>query len=359
MLRETAQDAARNALAEYRARRPSAEIVAERRHQVKLAAQEAISNGITSFHDMGEPFELIDLLKKMVDEGNLPLRLNVAIEEPAAELAGQLEKYRMIGYGNGFLTVRMIGEKVLDGALGTHGGWLLEPYADMPGSTGFNVVPVADIRQSAELAIKYGFQMAIQGIGDRAIRELFNIYEDQFKKNPDKKDLRWRIEHCQVIHPDDLPRFKKLGVIASIRGVFATSDAPWGVKRLGKKRAKERGYLYQEYFQSGAVVINGTDPPVEDIDPVANFYSSVTRKLPDGSVFFPEQRLTRQQALESYTINPAYAAFEEKIKGSLSPGKLADITVFSKDLMTIPEEEIPDTEVIYTIIGGVVKYKKN
>ena len=295
MLRETAQDGAREALARYKALRPSNEIEAELREQVRLAGEEAINNGITTFHDMGETFDIIDLLKTMAGEGSLPLRLCVAIQEPARILEEKMALYRMIGYGNNFLTVRAIGEKVLDGALGTHGGWLLEPYSDKPESTGFNVTPIEDIRRSAELAIEHDYQMEIQGIGDRACRELLDIYEDQFTKNPDKKDLRWRIEHCQVIHSDDLPRFKKLGVTASIRGVFATSDGPWVVKRLGEARTRERGYLYQSLFQSGAVVINGTDPPVEDIDPIANFYYSVTRKMADGTIFFPEQRLTRQQ----------------------------------------------------------------
>ena len=140
--------------------------------------------------------------------------------------------------------------------------------------------------------MEHGYQMAIQGIGDRAARELLDIYDRNFRRNPDKKDLRWRIEHCQVIHPDDLPRFAGMGVIASVRGVFATSDGPWVVNRLGQERARERGYQYQTLIQSGAVLVNGTDPPVEDIDPIANFYDTVTRKMADGSVFFPEQRLT-------------------------------------------------------------------
>jgi len=358
MLRETAQDPAREALARFRAQRPPEVIESELREQVKLAAAEAISNGITTFHDMGETFETIDLLKMMAEEGNLPLRLYVAIQEPAEILTEKMSGYRMVGYGDGYLTVRMIGEKVLDGALGTHGGWLLEPYTDMPRSTGFNVTPISDIRRSAELAVQHGYQMAIQGIGDRAVRELLNIYEKNMKDNPDMKDPRWRIEHCQVIHPVDLPRFSNLGVIASVRGIFATSDGPWVVKRLGEGRARERGYQYQTLFKSGAVVVNGTDPPVEDIDPIANFYSSVTRKMNDGTVFYPEQKMTRQQTLESYTINNAYAGFEEDLKGTLTPGKLADITVFSKDLTSIPEDEILSTEVVYTIIGGEIKYER-
>lgn len=359
MLRETAQDPARAGLANYQARRSPEAIEAELRQQVALAGEEAVVNGITTFHDMGEPFEIIDLMKTMAEEGSLPLRLCVAIQEPAEELEKHLADYRMVGYGNHFLTVRAIGEKVLDGALGTHGGWLLEPYTDMPRTSGFNVTPVEDIRRSAELAIEHGFQMEIQGIGDRAARELLDIYEENFDANPEKSDLRWRIEHCQVIHPNDIPRFKQLGVTASVRGIFATSDGPWVVDRLGFQRAKKRGYPNQTLFQSGALVINGTDPPVEDIDPIANFYASVTRIMNNGKVFFPEQRMTRMQALETYTTNPAYAAFEEDLKGSLTPGKLADITVLSKDILTIPEDEILSTEVLYTIIGGDVKYKKD
>jgi predicted amidohydrolase YtcJ len=169
--------------------------------------------------------------------------------------------------------------------------------------------------------------------------------------------LRWRIEHCQVIHPADLIRFAKLNVIASVRGVFATSDGPWVVQRLGAQRARERGYLYRTLMDSGITVINGTDPPVEGISPIENFYRSITREMENGELFFPDQCLTRQQALETYTVNNAYAAFEENIKGSLVAGKLADITVFSQDIMTVPEEDILDTEIAYTIIGGRIVYQ--
>ncbi|MGD9146496.1 MAG: amidohydrolase family protein, partial [Anaerolineae bacterium] len=220
------------------------------------------------------------------------------------------------------------------------------------------VTPVPEIWRSAQLAVQHGYQMAIQGIGDRAIRELLDIYTAAFGQDPGGRDRRWRIEHCQVIHPDDLLRFAELGIIASVRGVFATSDGPWVVDRLGEERVRERGYPYQTLIQSGVVLVNGTDPPVEDIDPVANFYCTVSRRMADGSVFGPEQRLTRQQALASYTVNNAYAAFEEEIKGSLTPGKLADITVLSRDIMTIPEDEILSAKVVYTIVGGEIKYQK-
>ena len=233
MLREAAQDAARAALAMHLSKRPADVIDAERRLQVKLAAEEAIANGITTFHDMGETFSTIDLYRKMANEGNLPLRLYVCVQERSEAMKGKLADYRMIGCGNNHLTVRAIGEKVLDGALGVRGGWLLEPYADMPDRSGYNVVPLEDIRHSAELAVQNGYQMAIQGIGDRAVRELLDIYERNFRSKPGQNDFRWRIEHCQVIHPADLTRFAKLNVIASVRGVFATSDGPWVAKKAG------------------------------------------------------------------------------------------------------------------------------
>ncbi len=357
MLREGSADPARQALADYQAERTPEEIDRVSHHQVALAAEDALKNGITSFHDTGSSFETLDLLKTMADEGNLPLRLYMAIQETAQDMEDKLDTYRLVGYGGGYLTIRTIGEKVLDGALGTHGGWLLEPYNDLPRSSGFEVTPVTEIEASAALAIEHDYQMAIQGIGDRAARELFNIYEREFENHPEKADLRWRIEHAQVIHPDDLPRFAELGVIPGIQGIFACSDGPWVDERLGDERTRERGYIWRSMIDSGAVVQNGTDPPVEEIDPIASFDCSVTRRLPDGSIFNADEAMTRMQALESYTINNAHAAFEEDVKGTLTPGKYADITVLSKDILTIPDDEIRDAEVAYTIIGGEVKYE--
>jgi len=357
MLRENAAQPVRDALKAYQTKRTIQEVKAAMRQQVKLAAQNAIENGITSFQDMGSTWQELDHLKVMAAEGSLPIRLYMAVQEPAVEMEEKLADYRLVGYGNNFLTIRCIGEKVLDGALGTHGGWLLESYTDLPRSFGLNVTPVPEIRHSAELAIKHDYQLAIQGIGDRAARELFNIYEEQFTIHPEKKDLRWRIEHAQVTHPDDLLRYAALGVIPGIQGIFACSDGPWVVDRLGVERTKERGYLFRSMAESGALIMNGTDPPVEEISPIASFHCSITRELSDGSIFQPEQRLTREQALQSYTINNAFAAFEEDLKGSITPGKLADITVLSKDIMTVPEDEILDTEIVYTILGGEVVYK--
>jgi hypothetical protein len=263
----------------------------------------------------------------------------------------------MIDYGNGHLTVRAI-KRSIDGALGSRGAWLLEPYADKPDSTGLNTTPVDDIRATAKLAMQHGFQLCVHAIGDRANRETLNIFEEAFKANPDKRDVRWRVEHAQHLNPSDIPRFGVLGVIASMQGVHCTSDAPYVLARLGPKRAEEGAYVWQKLMKSGAVVTNGTDAPVEDVDPIASYYATVSRKLKDGSVFFPDQRMSRMEALRSYTINGAFAAFEEGSKGSLKPGKYADVVVLSKDITTIPEDEIPSAQVLYTIVGGTVRYKK-
>ncbi|MBA3884435.1 MAG: amidohydrolase [Acidobacteria bacterium] len=334
----------------------------EERHQrarraLELAAQEALSKGVTSFQDAGSSFAEVDLMKAMVDEGKLGVRLWVMIRENNRALAANLAKYRMVDYGNGFLTVRGIKHSI-DGALGPRGAWLLEPYSDKADSTGLNTTPADTILESAKLALEHDYQLCVHAIGDRANRETLDLFEKTFAAHPGRQDLRWRVEHAQHLHPSDIPRFGKLGVIASMQGVHCTSDAPYVLARLGEKRAEEGAYVWQKLMQSGALVSNGTDAPVEDVDPIASYYSTVSRKLSDGSVFFPDQRMNRLEALKSYTINAAYAAFEEKTKGTLEPGKYADMVVLSKDILTIPEDEIPATEVRYTIVGGQVRYKK-
>ncbi len=357
MMRESAQDVFRQAFSGQQSNRPVGLAEDELRHRVTLAGEESLRHGITSFQDLGTTFAEVDLLKKMADEGNLPVRLYMALEEEAAVMQDRLVEYRMVGYGNNFLTVRAIGEKVLDGALGTHGGWLLEPYSDMPQSSGLNVVPVEEIEASARLAMKYDYQLAIQGIGDRAYRELLNIYENEFAKHPEKSDMRWRIEHAQVIHPDDVQRTVDLGVIPAVQGIFACSDGPWVVARLGEERTKERGYIFNTLAEAGLVPTNGTDPPVDEIDPIGSFHCSVTRMLPDGSKFQEQEVYSRERALYSYTMGNAIAAFEEDIKGSLAPGKLADITVLSQDLLSVADDDIMDTKIIMTIIGGKVRFR--
>ncbi|HEX9975080.1 MAG TPA: amidohydrolase family protein, partial [bacterium] len=322
-----------------------------------VAVQECLSKGITSFHDGGSSFETIDFFKRMVDEGKMGVRLFVMISEGNKRLEEKLNDYRIINYSDKRLTVRAI-KRLIDGALGAHGAWLLEPYDSLPTSVGLNTEPIDLMKETARIAIENDFQLCTHAIGDRGNRETLNIYEEAFKAHPEKKDVRWRIEHAQHLHPDDIPRFGQLGVIAAMQGIHCTSDGPWVIKRLGEKRAEEGAYVWQKLMKSGAIIANGTDVPVEDVDPIPNFYALVTRKMKNGEAFYPDQKMSREQALRSYTLNCAYAAFEEKFKGSLTAGKLADITVLSKDILTISDDEILQTEVLYTIVGGKVMYQK-
>jgi hypothetical protein len=342
------------------ATRTPARVEADLREIIELASREALSKGLTTVHDAGSPPSTIDLMKKVVDEGKLPLRVWMMLRGPSpAQLAAEMPKYRVINYGDKRFTVRGV-KRAADGALGSRGAWMLEPYTDLPSTSGLNTDALDDIRQTAELAIVHGYQVAIHAIGDRGNREVLDIYEEAFKRHPEAngKQLRWRIEHAQHISAADIPRFGQLGVIASMEGIHCTSDAPYVLARLGPQRAEEGAYVWQKLMKTGAIIANGTDAPVEDIDPIPSFYASVARKLKDGSVFFPDQRMSRMEALRSYTINAAYAGFDEGVKGSLAVGKLADVTVFSKDIMTIPEDEIPTAQVLYTIVGGTVQYTR-
>jgi predicted amidohydrolase YtcJ len=354
MFRETASRLIRSGAGEPA---PTPAEAARRARQIlELASKEVLSKGVTSFQDAGSGLEDVDLMKKMIDEGAITNRLWVMLRIGNQALAANLAKYRTIDYTDGFLTVRAI-KKSIDGALGPRGAWLLEPYADKPGDTGRNTTPVDEIRETARLAVQHGYQLCVHAIGDRANRETLDIFEEAFKGR-DGKTLRWRVEHAQHLNPADIPRFGRLGVIASMQGVHCTSDAPYVIARLGAKRAEEGAYVWQKLMKSGAVVTNGTDAPVEDVSPIASYYATVSRKLADGSVFYADQRMTRLEALKSYTIHTAFAAFEEESRGSLKVGKYADVVVLSKDILTVAEAEIPATEVRYTIVGGKIRYKK-
>ncbi|MFC1660931.1 amidohydrolase [Gemmatimonadota bacterium] len=358
LLRETAQRIVGRAMAHAEEGMTADEVEEQNRRAVELAGLDALSKGVTSFHDAGSNFATIDFFRTLEEEGALPVRLYVMVRRETNEAMDELlPRYRMLPEGNDFLTVRSIKRQV-DGALGPHGAWLLEPYEDHA-STGLNLEPLDDVMGTARVAIKHGFQVNTHAIGDRANRETLDLYQAAFEESGvGGRDLRWRIEHAQHLHPDDVGRFAELGIIPSMQGIHCTSDGPWVLRRLGAERAESGAYLWRDLIDSGAVVNNGTDTPVEDVDPLASFYATVTRLMPNGEYFFPDQAMTREEALASYTINGAYSAFEEEIKGSLTPGKYADITVLSKDIMTVPAEEILTTEVLYTIIGGEVRYQK-
>ena len=292
---------------------------------------------------------MVERLKKRA--ADLPLRMWVMLRAPNTEITPSM---RVIGLGDNHLTVRAI-KKYMDGALGSRGAWMLQPYSDLPSTSGLAIDSPEEIARTAKLALADGFQLCVHAIGDRANREVLNVYE---KTLAGKRDLRWRIEHAQHIDPADIPRFAKLGVFAMIQGIHCTSDAPMVIPRLGPKRAEEGAYVWQSLIKSGAHVGNGTDTPVEDVNPIACYYASVTRRLKDGSTFYPAQKMTRIQALRSYTVENAYAAFEENLKGTLEVGKLGDVTVLSKDILTVPDDEILNAQVEYTIVGGKVVYQR-
>jgi predicted amidohydrolase YtcJ len=278
------------------------------------------------------------------------------VRDSNERIAAKLPSYKAVGLADGHLTIAAI-KKTIDGAIGSRGAWLLQPYSDMPSSTGLNTAPVEELRALAALAAANGVQLAVHAIGDRANREVLDVYEATFKANPAVKDWRWRIEHAQHLHPTDIPRFARLGVIASMQGIHATSDAPYVRARLGDARVTEGGYVWRTLIDSGATVSNGTDAPVERLDPMQNLHALITRQLADGTVFHVEQRVSRAEALRAYTLSAAYAAKEEHLKGSLAVSKLADITVLSRDIMTAPENEIASAQVVYTIVGGRVRFR--
>ena len=352
---ENAENLIRKGYNEFLAKRTPEQILANYEEQVKLASDDCLKKGITSCADAGETFEIIDVLKKLADEKKLAVRLNVMVGDSIAAMQKKLKDYLLIGYGNNSLTVRSV-KQYIDGALGSRGAWMLEPYSDLPDHVGSNVTPIDELKKIAELALDNGFQMRIHAIGDRGNREVLNIYEEIFQKHFDKKDLRWCIEHAQHLSAQDIPRFAQLGVIAAMQSVHCTSDMGFVAERLGAKRAEEGAYVWKKLINSGATICNGTDAPVEDVDPIACFYSAVTRKNTEGKVFYGDQKMTRLEALKSYTINGAYASFEENIKGSIQPGKLADLVVLSNDLLKCSDDDIKSTKVMYTIVGGKIIY---
>jgi predicted amidohydrolase YtcJ len=357
VFRETASGLIHAAQSGAQANRTPRQVRKEFDEAVRLATQECLAHGVTSFQDAGSSFSTIDRFRQLAQSGRLRVRLWVMVNESNAVLADRLAAYRTIGLAKHHLTVRAI-KRLMDGALGSHGAWLLEPYDDLPESTGLNTTSPSVIRETAQLAIRHGFQLCVHAIGDRANRETLDIFEETFQANASKRDLRWRIEHAQHLAPSDIPRFSQLGVVASMQAIHCTSDAPYVVKRLGMQRARQGAYAWRSLIDAGAMVSNGTDTPVERVDPIQCFYAAVTRKPWGEGPFFPEQRMTRQEALRCYTLDAAYAAFEEHLKGSLTPGKLADIVVLSHDILSVAEDEILETQVLCTIVGGDVVYER-
>ena len=329
-------------------------------HALELAIKACKRNGITSFQDAGATRQDIDLFHQFKQEKKLGVRIYAMVTGRDRDLVYEWLKRGPEIDSTTILTIRAI-KLNCDGALGSRGAWLLEPYTDRPDFSGMATLSMDTVMKTSREALRHGFQVCSHAIGDRANREILDRYEIAFKENPaQSRDHRFRIEHAQHLHPNDIPRFAKLGVIPAMQAIHMSSDRPWAIERLGEQRIKEGAYMWQDLLKSGARIVNGTDAPVESLNPIPSFYASVTRKtlegLPDGG-YEPGQKMTREQALRSYTLDAAFGAFEEKSKGSIEPGKLADFTVFTNDLMAIPENDILQTEVSMTILGGKVVYQ--
>jgi predicted amidohydrolase YtcJ len=325
---------------------------------LSLAIGECLKYGITSFQDAGSG-RVVDLFKEFGEQDKLKIRLYVMLRGDLELMNEYFAKGPDIGLYDDHLTIRAV-KMASDGALGSRGAWLIDEYSDAAGEFGHQVQSMTHIDSLTQAAYKAGFQVCVHAIGDRANKEVLDLYERTFEQNL-QEDPRFRIEHAQHMRAEDIPRFAELGVIPTMQAIHMSSDRPWAIDRLGKQRIEEGAYMWQALLQSGARVVNGTDAPVEPLDPIPSFYASISRKTlkgtPEGG-YEPDQKMTREQALRSYTLDAAYGAFMEDVIGSIEVGKYADFTIFDRNIMTIPEEEILDTKVAMTVIGGEIVYEK-
>jgi len=361
VLRDEAMNPVYAALEKARASESPAVRDQRLREWVQRATRDALEHGVTAWQDMGQPFRVISFYKTLAAQGQLHLRLYAFINgESVDALRAHLKDYYLVDYGrDGDLTVRGVGEILSDGALGTHSAWFFDPYLDVPTTRGYNVTPMKTVKALAEVAIADGFQMSVHAIGARANHEVLDVYQQVMTEHPDRTDLRWRIDHAQHLIAADVPRFGALHVIASMQTGHACDDAPYVVKRLGPARAAY-SYAWHSLLATGAIIANGTDAPVIPIDTMPNFFCAVTRRerfSPAAPVFFPQEAMTRAEALRAYTYSGAYSMFKEAELGSLEPGKLADMAVLDHDILTVPAAEILSTHVVYTIVGGQILYQ--
>jgi predicted amidohydrolase YtcJ len=337
---------------------PEARTTEETRRALAAAMEECLRKGVTSLVDAGEGSDVLALYREYAAAGKLRIRV-YAMALGLDTLRGLSSPE--IGLGEGFLTIRAV-KLYADGALGSRGAALLEPYTDDPGNRGLLVTPKERLLEATRLALEKGFQVATHAIGDRANRVVLDVYEQALAEHPEVKDPRLRIEHAQILDAADIPRFGRLGIIASIQGIHCPSDRPWAPKRLGMARVREGGYVWRKLLATGARLLNGTDAPVEDIDPIQNFHATVTRQDAHGQPpggFDPDQKLTREEALRSMTVDAAYGSFEEKEKGSITPGKMADLVVLSQDILTVPDDRLMQTQVLATMVNGKVAFARD
>jgi len=361
MLLEEAEDLVEDAYREWQEQQSPAERLAADRRALQAGVDEFLRHGVTAVHTpsadsrQGESEAEIALYREAEADGELRMRVYAMVS--ASDATGEaLDRLRTVPDGDGRLTVRAI-KAYADGALGSRGALLLEPYAD-DDTRGEEVSTETELRRVTELALRHGYQAAIHAIGDAANRRVLDIYAELFERHPDRStDARFRIEHVQIVHPDDVTRLAELGVVASMQGVHATSDGPWTPARLGPERSRERAYPFRDLWDAGVVVVNGTDAPVERVDPWASIAGMAVGRMENGEVFNPHHLLTREEALATYTVNPARAVFEEERRGSLAVGKLADVTVVDADPLSVPDEALVEIETLLTIVGGEIAYE--
>jgi predicted amidohydrolase YtcJ len=332
------------------------------KEHMKTAVQAAIAEmnrwGLTSVHDAGVPRAVIDVYEEVAREGHFNIRDYVMVANNDSSINHYLQRGPQLGLYDGRLWIKSI-KISADGALGSRGAALIEPYTDDPRNNGLALVPAGRVREVGVKALRAGFQLNVHAIGDRANRTVLDEFQAAFDSVP-VADHRFRIEHAQIIHPDDVPRFAQLGVIPSMQASHQTSDMYWAVNRLGPTRVLG-AYAWRSLLNSGVVIANGSDLPVERTNPLISFMASVSRQdargWPAGG-WYPEQRMTREEALKSMTIWAAYTGFMEKDVGSLAPGKLADFVVLDQDIMRVPPELILNTNVLATYLGGRAVFQK-
>ena len=329
----------------------------ETRAALKAAAAEMNRWGITGIHDAGAPRSTIDLYEDLARGGELTVRTYAMVGDDSAAIAHYFARGPQSALHDGRLWIRAV-KLYGDGALGSRGAALLDPYADDPHNTGLLVSDPAHLQSVAERGLRAGFQINVHAIGDRGNRVVLDAFEAALLAAP-RADHRFRVEHAQILHSDDIPRFAALGVIPSMQAVHQTSDMYWAGNRLGSTRLLG-AYAWRSLLDTGVPVPNGSDFPVELVNPLLSFHSAVSRQdaedWPVGG-WHPEQRMTRDEALKSITIWPAYAGFQEDVLGSLTPGKYADFVILDRDVMRVPAEMLVDTRVVSTWVGGRKVYE--
>lgn len=329
---------------------------------ILLGVQRSIELGWCQIQDAGGSYVDVALYRKLYEEGKIKLRIYKAVHGPSESSQQLLREGATIGAYDGRFTLRAI-KVVSDGALGSRGAALLAPYADKPDTSGFLTVKEDELLPMLNEALRQGIQVETHAIGDRANRFTLDSYEKAFATVPPNQrkipDPRWRIEHAQIVNPADIPRFARLGVIPSMQPSHAIGDLHFAPSRVGIPRLAG-AYAWQSFIKSGSILIAGSDAPVERGEPMIEFYAAVARRDQkgfSGEGWHPEQAVTREQALKMFTLWPAFAAFEEKIKGSIEVGKLADLTVLSADIMKIPEPEILKVRCLMTVINGEIVFE--